>query len=117
MQEVDIKQLAIDALEDIKGIEIICIDVSKLTEMMDYMIVASGTSNRHVKALVNNVISEAASVGIKPMGVEGLEEGEWVLVDLTDAVVHVMLPKVREFYDLERLWSMQEKSSGPLLER
>ncbi len=121
MQEVNMKQLTVDALEDVKGLEIICIDVSGMTEITDEMIIVSGTSNRHVKALVNNVVSEANKVGIKPLGVEGFEEGEWVLIDLNDVVIHVMLPKVREFYEIERLWSMspnrQDPEERPSIER
>lgn len=113
MQEVNMKQLTVDALEDVKGLEIICIDVSGMTEITDEMIIVSGTSNRHVKALVNNVVSEANKVGIKPLGVEGFEEGEWVLIDLNDVVIHVMLPKVREFYEIERLWSMSQNRQDP----
>jgi len=71
------------------------------------MVFASGTSNRHVKALVGNVLTDASEAGVKPIGVEGLEQGEWVLIDLADVVVHVMLPATREFYDIERLWSLR----------
>ena len=77
-----------------------------MTTVTDYMIVASGTSNRHVKALVDNVTEKAREAGVRPIGVEGEAGGEWVLLDLQDALVHVMLPKVREFYNLEKLWSI-----------
>ncbi len=97
--------LIIDALDDVKAQDIIKLDVRKMTSVTDYMIVASGTSNRHVKALVDNVSEKAREAGHKPIGVEGEEGGEWVLLDLQDALVHVMLPKVREFYNLEKLWS------------
>jgi ribosome-associated protein len=106
MLNVELKELVIEALEDIKGEDIVCLDISELTDISDYMIVVSGASNRQVKALVNNVIEEARSIGVKPLGIEGQEQGEWVLIDLTDVIVHVMLPSVRDFYDLERLWSM-----------
>ena len=106
MLNVELKNLVIQALEDVKGEEIVCLDVSEMTDISDYMVVASGNSNRQVKALVDSVLEEARSTGIKPLGVEGQEQGEWVLIDLTDVIVHVMLPKVRDFYDLERLWSM-----------
>ena len=76
------------------------------TDVADYMVVASGNTNRQVKALIDNVSEKAKAKGVKPIGVEGLETAEWVLLDLTDVLVHVMLPAVREFYDLERLWSM-----------
>lgn len=97
--------LIVDALDDVKAQDITKLDVRKMTTVTDYMIVASGTSNRHVKALVDNVSEKAREAGHKPIGVEGEEGGEWVLLDLQDALVHVMLPKVREFYNLEKLWS------------
>jgi ribosome-associated protein len=97
--------LIVEALDDIKAQDITKLDVRKMTSVTDYMIVASGTSNRHVKALVDNVAEKAREAGHKPIGVEGEEGGEWVLLDLQDALVHVMLPKVREFYNLEKLWS------------
>lgn len=107
MQEVELKQLAMDALEDLKGNDIRCLDVRSQTDIADYMIIASGTSSRHVSALVNNVVAEANSAGIKARGIEGQESGDWILIDLVDVVVHVMVPQAREFYDLERLWSLQ----------
>jgi len=97
--------LIVDALDDVKAQDIIRLDVRRMTSVTDFMIVASGTSNRHVKALVDNVSEKAREAGHKPIGVEGEEGGEWVLLDLQDALVHVMLPKVREFYNLEKLWS------------
>ena len=97
--------LVVDALEDIKAQDIVQLDVRDMTTVTDYMIVASGTSNRHVKALVENVAEKAKEAGHKPIGVEGEEGGEWVLLDLQDALVHVMQPRVREFYNLEKLWS------------
>ena len=97
--------LVVDALEDIKAQDIVQLDVRDMTTVTDYMIVASGTSNRHVKALVENVAEKAKEAGHRPIGVEGEEGGEWVLLDLQDALVHVMQPRVREFYNLEKLWS------------
>ena len=97
--------LIVDALEDVKAQDITKLDGRRMTPVTDFMIVASGTSNRHVKALVDNVAEKAREAGHKPIGVEGEEGGEWVLLDLQDALVHVMLPKVREFYNLEKLWS------------
>jgi ribosome-associated protein len=93
------------ALEDLKGREIVALDVSRATSVTDYMVIASGTSNRHVKALVDNVLESSKARGIPAYGVEGRESMEWVLLDLGDVVVHVMQPHAREFYDLERLWS------------
>ena len=98
--------LVVDALDDIKAKDITTLDVREMTTVTDYMIVASGTSNRHVQALVENVAEKAKAAGHKPIGIEGEEGGEWVLLDLQDALVHVMLPKVREFYNLEKLWSL-----------
>lgn len=98
-------QLVVEALDDVKAKDIVTLDVRDMTTVTDYMIVASGTSGRHVKALVDNVADKAREAGHKPIGVEGEEGGEWVLLDLEDALVHVMLPKVREFYNLEKLWS------------
>jgi ribosome-associated protein len=93
------------ALEDLKGREIVALDVSRATSVTDHMVIASGTSSRHVKALVDNVLESSKARDIPTYGVEGLESMEWVLVDLGDVVVHVMQPSAREFYDLERLWS------------
>ena len=106
MNSEKLSDLVIDALDDIKGQNIVKLDVRNMTTVTDYMIVASGTSNRHVKAMVDNVTEKAREAGHRPIGVEGEEGGEWVLLDLQDALVHVMLPKVREFYNLEKLWSL-----------
>lgn len=102
-----LSDLVVAALEDIKGLEIVKLDVRDMTSVTDWMIVASGTSNRHVQALVDNVSEAAKAAGHRPIGVEGEDGGEWVLLDLQDALVHVMLPKVREFYNLEKLWSIR----------
>ena len=93
------------ALVDLKGQNIRALDVSKLTTITDYMILVSGTSNRHVKALVDQVVETAKDIGEPARGVEGRETNEWVLVDLGDVVVHVMQQEARDFYDLERLWA------------
>lgn len=106
MNSEQLSELVIDALDDIKGQDIVKLDVRDMTTVTDYMVVASGTSNRHVQALVENVAEKASAVGHKPIGVEGESGGEWVLLDLQDTLVHVMLPKVREFYNLEKLWSL-----------
>ena len=100
-----LKQLVIDALDDLKGNQVVSLDVSALTDVMDYLVIASGTSNRHVKSLADAVTDAAKQAGVRPLGVEGLDGAEWVLADFGDVVVHVMLPATREFYDLERLWS------------
>jgi len=96
-----------DALDDLKALEPVVLDVRALSSVMDWMVVASGTSSRHVKSLADNVLMKAKEQGIRPLGVEGERVGEWVLVDFGDVVVHVMQPAIRSFYDLERLWSVQ----------
>lgn len=105
MNSEKLSALIVAALEDVKAQDIVTLDVRKMTSVTDYMIVASGTSSRHVKALIENVADRAREVGHRPIGIEGEEGGEWVLLDLQDALVHVMQPKVREFYNLEKLWS------------
>ncbi|MES2491214.1 MAG: ribosome silencing factor [Pseudomonadota bacterium] len=99
-------QVAIAALEDMKAIDVKVIDVMKLTTITDHMIVCTGTSNRHVKSLADNVIQMAKDFGNRPIGIEGIEQGEWVLVDLGGVVVHVMQVQARAFYQLERLWDV-----------
>ena len=106
MNSEALTDLVVDALDDVKANDIVRLDVRDMTTVTDYMVVASGTSNRHVKALVENVAEKAKEAGHRPIGIEGEEGGEWVLLDLQDTLVHVMLPKVREFYNLEKLWSI-----------
>jgi ribosome-associated protein len=113
METEEIKQRAIDALEDLKAVNVSSLDVRELTDVMDYLVIASGTSNRHVKSLADNVCQELKRAGVRPLGVEGEQAGEWVLVDLGDVVVHVMLPATRDFYDLERLWSVPASRGAP----
>jgi ribosome-associated protein len=97
-------------LDELKGFDLKVLDVRKLTPLTDYMVIASGTSDRHVRALARTVIEKAKEWDHPPLGVEGDREGEWVLVDLNDVVVHVMLPRVRDFYQLERLWTVPESA-------
>lgn len=104
---VDLKQLVITALEDLKGENIVELNVAELSDVMDVLVIATGTSNRHVKSLANNVVMEGKDKGVPPIGVEGMDTGEWVLVDFGDTVVHVMQQKARDFYELEKLWSME----------
>ena len=103
----EMKQLAIDALEDMKAEDITVLDVIGKTTVTDWIILATGSSSRHVKSIASNVLAEAKKTGTPPLGMEGETEGEWVLVDLGDVIVHVMQPQVREFYDLESLWSVE----------
>lgn len=102
----------IDALDDLKGVNTVTLDVRSLSNVMDYLVISSGTSNRHVKALAENVALKAKAAGNPPLGVEGADAAEWVLVDLGDVVVHVMQPAARDFYDLERLWAVAEEEQG-----
>ena len=106
MTKDELKNTVIEALEDIKGIDIRVLDVSHLTDVTDHLIITSGTSNRQVKALSDSVLMKCKELGERPLGVEGLDQGEWVLIDYGVVVVHVMLPDTREFYDLERLWDI-----------
>ena len=100
-----ITDLVVDALDDLKAVDTKIVDVRGLSSVMDFLVVASGNSSRHVKSLADNVVIKAKEAGCPPIGVEGENEGDWVLVDLGDVVVHVMQPAARSFYDLERLWS------------
>ena len=96
-------------LESLKANDILQIDVRGRSSVCDYMVIASGTSTRHVKAVADEVVRFAKQLDVMPLGVEGEREAEWVLVDLGDVVVHVMLPRVREFYALERLWTVGDQ--------
>lgn len=110
MQNEQLVQLAVAALEDLKAKDITVIDVRGKTSVTDYMVIASGTSGRHVKSLAENVIEKVKEQGRRPLGSEGLDSGEWALLDLGDVVVHVMQVATRQFYDLERLWQGAEQS-------
>jgi len=97
------------AVEDLKAKDIVEIDVRGKSSVTDYMVIASGTSTRHVKSIADQVIKFAKNLDVMPLGVEGEREAEWVLVDLGDVVVHIMLPRIREFYALERLWTVGDQ--------
>jgi ribosome-associated protein len=112
MEIEQLKQLVIDALEDLKGKDIRVVDVRGKSSITDIMVIVSGTSDRHLKSLATSVISKAKQAGVQPLGVEGENSGEWVLVDLGDVVVHVMMPTIRDFYNLEKLWETSEPDDG-----
>jgi ribosome-associated protein len=99
-----LQQLVVSSLEDFKAIDITVIDVSGKSPLTERLVVASGNSTRHVKSMADNLIVKAKAAGNPPLGVEGAREGEWVLVDLNDVIVHLMLPQTRAFYNLEKLW-------------
>ena len=105
MNAEEIKKIAMEALDDLKARDLVALDVRDLTGVTDYMLICTGTSNRHVKALANNVAVEVKKHGLPAMGIEGAQAADWVLVDFGDVVVHVMSAEARDFYDLERLWS------------
>jgi ribosome-associated protein len=105
MQIEQLKDLVLTTLADMKARDVTVMDVRDKTAVTDFMVVASGTSDRHVKAIAETVAYRAKEAGEQPLGTEGVSEGEWALIDLNGVVVHVMLPKVRDFYQLERLWS------------
>jgi len=105
MQTEQLKRLVLSILGDLKARDVSVMDVRGKTVVTDFMIVASGTSERHVKALAETVAFRAKDAGKPPLGTEGVREGKWALVDLNGLVVHIMLPTVRDFYNLERLWS------------
>jgi len=105
--------IAIAALQDMKAVNVKVLDVRKLTDVADTMIVATGTSDRHVKSIADRLVERCRQAGHRPYGVEGEREGEWVLVDLQDLIVHVMLPRIREFYGLEKLWDIRPAQRGP----
>ena len=109
MKVEELKKLAVSTLEDLKAEDILVLDVKDKTTVTDWIVVASGSSSRHVKSIANSVMAAAKEAGGNPLGCEGQEDGEWVLVDLGDVIVHVMQRQAREYYDLESLWSVDIK--------
>jgi len=101
-----LKEVVEQALDDMKGQEMVCLEVGQISSFADYMIVVTGTSSRHVKSLAEEVIKQIKARDLLPVGVEGQEQGDWVLLDLGDVVVHVMLADTRKLYDLESLWAL-----------
>lgn len=107
-----LEKLVINALEDVKARDIKVQDVKDLTDMTDIMVFASGTSKQHVKSLAANVVTECKKNGLQPLGVEGDDVGEWVVVDCGDLLVHVLLPEMRDFYSLEQFWSVNRENQN-----
>jgi ribosome-associated protein len=109
-----LKELVINALEDFKAVDIQTIDVSEQNPLTELFVIASGSSSRHVKSMAENLVMRAKAAGCPPLGVEGQRQADWVLVDLNDVIVHLMLPQARAFYNLEKLWqaSSDQRSSA-----
>ncbi len=108
MKALELQKLTVESLEDMKGRDIIVLDVADRTTVTDYMIVATGTSQRHVKSLANEIVEKSKEAGVRPLGMEGESDGNWILVDLGDVLAHVMTEDSREFYALEKLWGVAE---------
>lgn len=108
MNSEQLTQFSEHILEEHKGIDINSLDVRELTDIMDIMIICTATSTRHARTLADKLVQAAKGAGIMPLGVEGEQPGEWILIDLADVVVHIMLAQTREFYSLEKLWAMTE---------
>ncbi len=104
--EPSLKTVVLDALADMKALDVKVLDVRGLTDIADFMVIASGTSDRHVRSVAQRVVEKTKEAGFRPHGVEGQQDSDWVLIDLNEMIVHVMLPRVREFYGLEKLWDM-----------
>ncbi len=114
LSSAQLQQLVVTALEDMKAIDIHNLDVSGFSPLTDCFVIASGNSTRHVKSMAEKLVTLSKGAGNPPLGVEGLRQGEWVLVDLNDVIVHLMLPQTRAFYNLEKLWeaSAEQRSSA-----
>lgn len=107
-----LKSVILGALDDMKALQVKVLDVRGLTDIADFMVIASGTSDRHVRSVAQRVVEKTKEAGYRPHGCEGLKDGDWVLIDLHEMIVHIMLPRVREFYGLEKLWDMPSKRSA-----
>lgn len=117
MNSEQLRDLVVAALEETKAKDVVVLDVRKMTTVTDYMVVASGTSNRHVRALADAVDEASREEGHRRNGIEGADGGEWILLDLQDVLLHVMLPRVREFYNLEKLWSLTPSADLAIRDR
>ncbi|MBT8422627.1 MAG: ribosome silencing factor [Gammaproteobacteria bacterium] len=109
MHSEELLQLAQTSLEDLKARDVSVFDVRDMTSVTDYLLIATGTSDRHVRSLSDKLIQNVKQAGLSPLGVEGQDSGEWVLIDLNDVIVHVMQPRTREFYKLEDLWTLGDR--------
>lgn len=112
MNQADLLTLVNRSLEDLKALDVRVLDVEALTTITSRMVICTGTSRRHVQSLAENLIGEVKHAGERPLGVEGRDEGEWVLVDLGEVVVHIMQAQARALYQLEKLWAMAPPDSG-----
>ncbi|MBK5142835.1 ribosome silencing factor [Budviciaceae bacterium BWR-B9] len=105
MQGSELQSFVIDKIEDLKGLNIVRIDVSKTSSITDCMIICTGTSSKHVQSIADHVVQSARQAGMLPLGIEGQNAGDWVVVDLDDVIVHVLQEDSRQLYELEKLWS------------
>ncbi len=112
MRSRKLAELATEALEDLKARDIRVLDVRRQTSVADYMVIATGTSDRHVKSIADRVVERATAAGCPPLGVEGKSTAEWILVDLQDVIVHVMQARARDFYKLEALWDLEDGTAA-----
>jgi len=108
----ELKTIVVNALEELKAVDLKVLDVRRIASFTDFMIIASGTSSRHVRALADKVMARCKAAGVRPLGLEGEREAEWILVDLGDIVVHVMSPAMRDYYNLEKLWSAGDQATS-----
>ncbi len=112
MESEQLKTLVTDSLEELKAVDLTVLDVADVSGFTDFMVIASGTSSRHLKALADNLLRRCRNAGVRPLGVEGERAAEWILVDLGDVVTHIMLPHIRDFYNLEKLWRLVERDQS-----
>ncbi len=112
MNSEQLTKLVTTALDDLKALDVTALDISDKSSIADVMVIATGTSERHVGSIANEVVVQAKAAGEQPLGVEGEMKSDWVLVDMGDVIVHVMTPKARDFYELEKLWSVRPNSDA-----